>query len=118
MIEWLKSRKPAVTLTFADKPKKPKEGEENNSEEDSEENNEMLEIPVNKSQTNKIRSSVSAEAYGLFHKKGAYTPKVVPKTQEQKERIIKRLGQAFMFQALDEREKDIVVNAMEEKIFK
>ena len=118
MIEWLKSRKPAITHIIANKPKKPKKDEENDSEEDSDENEEMLEIPSKKSPTNKIRSSVSAEAYGMFHKKGAYTPKVVPKTQEQKERIIKRLGQAFMFSALDEKEKDIVVNAMEEKLFK
>lgn len=65
-----------------------------------------------------MRISVSAEAYGAWNKKKAYVPKVVPKTQEQKERIKLRLEQAFMFNALDEREKQIVIDAMEEVKFK
>lgn len=66
----------------------------------------------------KPRTSVSAEVYGRFNQKKAYVPKVVPKTEEQKQKIRKRLGQAFMFSALDEKEKTIVVDAMEVKEFK
>jgi len=40
---------------------------------------------------------------------------VIPKSKEQRERIIARLSKAFMFQALDDKERDIVINAMEEK---
>lgn len=64
------------------------------------------------------RISVSAEVYGQFNKKTAYVPKVVPKDQEQKNRIEKRLMQAFMFNSLDEREREIVVNAMQEVKYK
>ena len=124
MIEWLKShRSPIVSIAVQEVPQKtPKETkneeDENSQSGNSEENEDLLDIPSIKSPNHKGRSSVSAEAYGLYHKKGNYIPKVVQKTQEQKDRIVKRLGQAFMFQALDDREKDIVVNAMEEKKFK
>lgn len=67
---------------------------------------------------NKGRTSVSAEVYGMYNKKSAFVARVVPKTEDQKARIMKRLSQAFMFQALDEKEKEIVVNAMDEKKFK
>lgn len=65
----------------------------------------------------KQRSSVSAEVYGLWNKKGVYKPKVIPKSQEQKERIRKRLNQSFIFQALDDNEKNIVIDAMDERTF-
>lgn len=41
----------------------------------------------------------------------------MPKSEDQKKRIELRLSQAFMFSALDEKEKTIVINAMEEKKF-
>lgn len=125
MIDWLQSHKKtsiaiAVPQDSGKKPKEKKEEEENSeSGGDSDEGgDDLLSIPSKKSPMNKGRSSVSAEAYGLYHKKSAYVAKVVQKTQEQKERINKRLGQAFMFQALDDKEKEIVINAMEEKKFK
>ena len=64
------------------------------------------------------RTSVSAEVYGMYNKKENYKPKIVPKSQAQKEKIGQRLNQAFMFSALDEKEKEIVINAMEEKQIK
>lgn len=123
MIEWLNSHKsPVISLNFKEEnQKKTQKKDEEASESDNDDDDEhedLLEIPTKKSPMNKGRSSVSAEAYGLYHKKSAYTPKFVIKSQEQKERIIKRLSQAFMFQALDEKEKEIVINAMEEKKFK
>ena len=45
-------------------------------------------------------------------------PKVVNKTQDQKRRIRERLSQAFMFKMLDESDKKIVVDAMEEKRYR
>lgn len=65
-----------------------------------------------------MRTSVSAEAYGKFNKKGTFQARVIPKTSEQKARIEKRLGQAFMFSALDDKEREIVINAMDEKKFR
>jgi len=70
-----------------------------------------------KNQQKGMRSSVSAEVYGSFNKKESYVPKVIPKGEEQKKRIETRLMQAFMFSSLDERERDIVVNAMAEVKF-
>lgn len=64
------------------------------------------------------RTSVSAEVYGMYNKKENYKPKVIPKSQAQKDKIGQRLNQAFMFSALEEKEKEIVINAMEEKHFK
>ena len=61
------------------------------------------------------RSSVSAEAFGGWNKKGAYQPKVVAKSEEVKQKISERLNQAFMFSALDDNEKKIVIDAMEER---
>lgn len=61
------------------------------------------------------RKSVSAEVFGDFNKKVEYVPKVVTKTEEQKEVIRARLSKAFMFKMLEESEKKIVIDAMEEK---
>ncbi|KAM3133382.1 hypothetical protein pb186bvf_014543 [Paramecium bursaria] len=63
------------------------------------------------------RISVSAEAYGQFHKKGQFKAKVIPKGQDQIGRIKQRLSQAFMFSSLDENEQQIVIDAMEERKF-
>ncbi len=40
---------------------------------------------------------------------------MIPKSNETKQKILARLTQAFMFSALDEKERNIVVDAMEEK---
>jgi len=61
-----------------------------------------------------VRASVSAEVYGEFNKKKEYVPKVIEKSEEAKQRIVTRLNQAFMFSALEDKERNIVLNAMEE----
>ncbi|EAS02289.2 CAMP-dependent kinase, regulatory protein (macronuclear) [Tetrahymena thermophila SB210] len=90
-------------------------------EDDEDEDHDSVEHHIiQQQQKNKgkgMRASVSAEAYGSFNKKGSYVPKVVHKEEEQKKRIEHRLMQAFMFQALDEKEREIVVNAMTEVKF-
>ena len=58
---------------------------------------------------------MSAEAYGTFNKKGDFKPRIISKSEDQKKRIVERLSQAFMFAALENKEKDILVDAMEEK---
>ena len=62
----------------------------------------------------KPRASVSAEAFGVWNQKAAFTPKVVAKSEEAKQAIREKLNMAFMFQTLTEGEKDIVIDAMEE----
>ena len=63
------------------------------------------------------RSGVSAEVYGVFHKKESFVPKVVPKTQEQIQRIKTSVIHSFLFGNLDPKDLEVVINAMEEKIF-
>ena len=60
------------------------------------------------------RSGVSAEAYGNWNKKEDYKPIVIPKTDEQKERIATKLSKSFMFSSLEDKDKEIVINAMQE----
>ena len=90
------------------------------SDHDSDEaDDEYTEEIVSKSKEKVVgRTSVSAEVYGAFNKKEDYKPKVVPKTNDQKKRLEGRLNQAFMFSCLDEKEKEIVIGAMEECKFK
>jgi cAMP-dependent protein kinase regulator len=63
------------------------------------------------------RSAVSAEVYGQFHKKEDFVPKVVPKTQEQIRRIKSSVIHSFLFSNLEQKDLEVVINAMEEKVF-
>ena len=64
------------------------------------------------------RSAVSAEVYGQFHKKETFVPKVVPKTQDQIRRIKSSVIHSFLFSNLEQKDLEVVINAMEEKVFK
>lgn len=75
-------------------------------------------LKANKKQSNIQRASVSAEVFGMNNAKKAYEPKIIEKSDEAKARIQTRLDQAFMFANLDNKEKTIVLNAMEEHTFK
>ncbi|CAD7929900.1 unnamed protein product [Amoebophrya sp. A25] len=61
-----------------------------------------------------MRQSVSAEAYGAWNKKEAFAVPVHPKTDEQKARLTETLKKSFMFRALDSKDMDAVIGAMEE----
>jgi len=63
------------------------------------------------------RASVSAEAYGQWNEAQAFEPPVHPKSEEQKGRILLVLQDSFMFASLTPKEKDVVADAMQEKIF-
>jgi cAMP-dependent protein kinase regulator len=78
----------------------------------------MEDIPQSKLQSKKGHSTVSAEAYGKWNKKEDFKPKVITKSSDQKQRIIKILEKAFMFSALDTKERNIIIDAMEERSFK
>ena len=100
--------------------------EENNSnksqtsseeEEDEIMNEEELRKKKERKGKNK-RAGVSAEAYGEFNKKEDFIPRVIEKTEEQKEKIKKRIISSFLFSNLDEKELEIVINAMDEKEYK
>ena len=60
------------------------------------------------------RAGISAEVYGAWNQKAHFIPKVVPKIEDVKKRLKKRLLSAFMFDALDEKELEIVIDSIEE----
>lgn len=60
------------------------------------------------------RQSVSAEAYGEWNMKKAFTPPVYEKSDEQKDRLKGVLGKSFMFSNLDPSEFNIIIGAMQE----
>ncbi|CAD8044763.1 unnamed protein product [Paramecium primaurelia] len=78
---------------------------------------EVIELPKRPAAARKQRASISAEAYGQYNRKESFQPRVIVKSQQQKEIISKRLSQSFMFASLDSREKDIVIDAMEERSY-
>ena len=84
--------------------------------EDSEEENQETPTPK-PSQKLQQRNSVSAEAFGAWNKKEDFKPKFVKKSENQIQRITNRLSTVFMFSSLDDKEKDIVIGAMEEVHF-
>ena len=109
-----------------EKEEKENSEEENNSnksqtsseeEEDEIMNEEELRKKKERKGKNK-RAGVSAEAYGEFNKKEDFIPRVIEKTEEQKEKIKKRIISSFLFSNLDEKELEIVINAMDEKEYK
>ena len=63
------------------------------------------------------RSSVSAEVYGAFNKKEDFKPRVIPKDEEQKKRILNKIGESFLFSSLEQNEMEAVLGAFEEKKF-
>lgn len=64
------------------------------------------------------RKGVSAEVFGEHNKKSDFTPKVIQKSAETKDKLRNRLLQAFMFNALDQTELGIVIDAIEEANYK
>jgi cAMP-dependent protein kinase regulator len=88
--------------------------DEPSSDDDDNEDEEVdFDLPSKNALLNK-KQRIS-EAYGKFNKKSDFVPRVIPKTEDQKKRITDRLSKAFMFSSLEDREKEITVDAMEER---
>lgn len=65
-------------------------------------------------QKQKKRTSVSAEAYGEWNQKQAFTAPTYAKTDAQKERLKETLLRSFMFSALEEKDVETILMAMKE----
>lgn len=89
------------------------------NEDDEKEADSLIEkqMAMAKARMSRQREGVSAEAYGEFNKKSHFQPRVIEKTKEQVERIKIRVLQSFLFNSLEGKDVDIVINAMEEKRF-
>merc|ERR1719393_854985 len=87
-------------------------------EEEEEEDDELDEIPESmkkpEGQMKTARASVSAEAYGAWNQKKAFTPPTYSKSDDQKKRLADVLSKSFLFSALDPIELDKVIGAMQE----
>ena len=59
---------------------------------------------------------MSAEAFGAWNTKKAFVAQKILKSAETIAGIRSKLNMSFMFSSLDEREQEIVIDAMEEKI--
>mmetsp|Transcript_14927 Transcript_14927/g.14514 ORF Transcript_14927/g.14514 Transcript_14927/m.14514 type:complete len:159 (+) Transcript_14927:74-550(+) len=111
-----------------DSPKKPKKDEDKedsdeghgsfdgseNESHNSEEDDVIDDLPdeeIKKLQKDN-RTSVSSEAFGKFNVKTSFVPPKYEKSPEEREKLKKRLEQAFMFSALNPTELEIVVDAI------
>jgi len=87
-------------------------------EEDDDENDEPPPGWEKNDQTlGKARASVSAEAYGQWNQKKAFTPPNFPKSTEQLQRLSETLSNVFLFSELDKPDLDLVLLAMKEEAF-
>mmetsp|Transcript_4111 Transcript_4111/g.4700 ORF Transcript_4111/g.4700 Transcript_4111/m.4700 type:complete len:406 (-) Transcript_4111:223-1440(-) len=91
---------------------------ENVEDEEEEEDDEDDEPPPgwlkSEESQQKTRTSVSAEAYGEWNAKKAFTPPDYPKSDDQKQRLKETLNKSFMFSALEEKDMQLVLGAMKE----
>jgi len=93
-------------------------GSEDETDED-EEDDYLDELPevLAKKKAKGPRASVSAEAFGMHNKKADFKPRMIPKSAEAMESIMDKIDKSFMFSGLDDKEKKIVADAMDEQKF-
>lgn len=116
MKSWVNNKASGVEHEVKNRKSRRPEGLDSSSDEEDDEVD--MELIKRNKKTNKFqRTSVSAEVYGMWNKPRAFTPKIIKKSEDLKKRIEDRLQNAFMFSALEGKQRAIVVNAMEEKIF-
>ena len=99
------------------------EGIESSSGSDMDEDEELDEFVENQEHQKLLRKtdykvqriSVSAEAYGSYNKQSDFKPPVFGKSAETQKRLYAKLSNAFLFSHLADKEKSILVQAMQEK---
>ena len=75
----------------------------------------ILPEQLTKAKNKGARASVSAEAFGEFNKKADFKARVIPKSDDAKKAIMEKIDKSFMFSGLELAQKNIVIDAMEEK---
>lgn len=90
--------------------------DEESEEEDDEDEEPPPEFFKTADQIGRARASVSAEAYGEWNKKKAFVAPVIPKTEEQKQRLKDCLSKSFLFSTLEDKDMTVVIGAMKEVI--
>eukprot|EP00747_Dinoflagellata_sp_TGD_P030170 gnl/TRDRNA2_/TRDRNA2_134446_c0_seq2.p1 gnl/TRDRNA2_/TRDRNA2_134446_c0~~gnl/TRDRNA2_/TRDRNA2_134446_c0_seq2.p1 ORF type:complete len:405 (+),score=118.75 gnl/TRDRNA2_/TRDRNA2_134446_c0_seq2:114-1328(+) len=94
----------------------PQQDEQEEEEEESDDECDEIPDSFKKSEESmgRARQSVSAEAYGQWNQKKAFTPPVHAKSPEQKARLQATLQKSFMFAVLEPKDMEIIVDAMVE----
>jgi len=87
------------------------------SSDDSEESGVIEDLPLPTGNKLKPRPSISAEAFGTWNRKEEFKPRVIEKTLEQIQQLRTKLDKSFMFSVLDDSEKEMIIQAMEERKF-
>lgn len=81
-----------------------------------EEDSEAMRDFEKRKSTLKKKNAISAEVYVQGNAKD-FVPRVIPKTDEQKLKIRSTLMHNFIFNSLDEKQQDIVIDSMEVKTY-
>merc|ERR1719265_2558365 len=91
--------------------------EDKDEEEEEDDDDDCDELPESfrkpEGQMSGARASVSAEAYGAWNQKKAFTPPSYSKSDQQKKRLGDVLVKSFLFSALDAQQLDSVIGAMQ-----
>jgi len=83
-------------------------------EEDDDDDEPPPDFFKNEQSMSKARTSVSAEAYGEWNTKKSFVAPVIPKTDEQKDRLRIVLSKSFLFSSLEDNDVTVVIGAMSE----
>lgn len=103
--------------TTDDEHREPLGSEDETDEDDEDDYVDDLPEVIAKKKAKGPRASVSAEAFGAFNKKEDFKPRIIPKSAEAMESIMEKIEKSFMFSGLDDKEKKIVADAMDEQKF-
>jgi cAMP-dependent protein kinase regulator len=92
--------------------------QDDEAEESQEDDDDCDELPPDfiksEASMSKVRTSVSAEAYGQWNQKKAFEPPKYPKTDEQKMRLSQTLQKSFMFDGIDPVDMETIILATKE----
>ena len=118
MVNWLEEKGPEVEKQFKRKVVHRPEGVETSESSEDEDEDDVFELPIQRKTYKNPRKSVSAEVYGIYNPKKEYKPKVVPKSDEARKQIRELLLNIFMFKSLENKEMEIILDAVEVRDFK
>eukprot|EP00400_MALV-I_sp_L67-5_P001288 gene1288-166_t len=90
------------------------ESEEDEDDEMGDDEFEAQQRAFAQGEKSKMRTSVSAEAYGQFNQRKEFTAPVHPKNEDQTKRLTDTLKRSFMFSNLIDEHFKIIIDAVEE----
>lgn len=117
MRDWLRKEGPniqqKIEVRLRTRPEGLKTTSESNNEEEEKDTVVTAPEPAKPAAVRPARTSVSAEVYGEYNRKKPFIPPVHQKTADQRLRIMQKIAKSFLFSNLDQKDQEIIVNAME-----